>query len=254
MVTLYDAAPGNLYLKQWLESLPGRKYNAAGEAIGGPGNTGLPTDELDQRLSLSRTYVKHGIPAEIVHSRLFTIYDRMAHMIACHPECLHIDPDMVWGEFFHPITQRDLDEEDPWLYNLITKRVESSMYADRNALLTGGRLNPQPSGRYYCITDFIQMWNTTGGICACGQRLYLHPDHITAASDEMFRYNSKKGKAEVQRKDNSIIHLASNLCEYLTCAECAIKTSRNVNEVHTRRAGGAASGCAASGSAAAAGT
>jgi hypothetical protein len=43
--------------------------------------------------------------------------------------------------------------------------------------------------------------------------------------------DSDKGKAEVQRKDNSIIHIASNLCKYVTCASsphtCSTASSRS---------------------------
>ena len=96
------------------------------------------------------------------------------------------------------------------------------------SIITGACSNPQPSGRYITAADVIAMHNRSLGKCPCGRDIFLLWDPAWDDDPENAPH-SIHNKAEVQRLDNTVMHLVSNCTDSLVCSVCQAMTRANAN-------------------------
>ena len=111
---------------------------------------------------------------------------------------------------------------------VLVGRIATAMQCDGWALITGSRSNPQPSGRYITAADVIAMHNRSLGKCPCGRDIFLLWDPAWD-NDPQRAPHPIHNKGEIQRLDNTVMHLVSNCADSLVCSVCQPITNGNAN-------------------------
>ena len=206
----------------------------------------IKRQELDSRLSAIHTYLCWGMSSKDVYSSMRSTYrDRVLHLVDRKPRCFYVpqlDADSR-GRYFEAITRDWIDRHfeellHGWndsLHGILQNHVGVSvMQSDVRGLIDDGLDAEQPTNcRYVCESDWIGMWNRSGGKCVCGKDIYIGWDANWGSRkrpDPELGAPTSDQRATVQRIHPRIMHLAYNCADRLICMSCQAYT--NYNPVH----------------------
>ena len=199
----------------------------------------ISKSSLDSRLSRKHTLRVAGMTVAQIAPKgqeAKSPLQRIQHLVRRQPSCLAVPttPSPAdRGEYFEEITSdllaREIKLHKP--LGTLTGRIHSEMQCDGWGLMSGSRMNPQPRGRYIQEADIISMHNRSLGKCPCGRDIWLYwkPEW----NEDPANAPDEDSEAQIQRLDNSIIHLVSNCADTLVCRLCQPAT--NHNRLVTRR-------------------
>jgi len=140
-----------------------------------------------------------------------------------------------WGPEWEPINKQTVSLEDTTIqgHSIICKglvnRWTQMVAADLEGIEKGTRLPEEdtPAGPYASFSDLIQVHNNSCGKCPCGR--YLTAGAKARTSDGHWRLFSEGAGVvwTVERKENFLMHLRSNIKDTAICKYCQSETSAN---------------------------
>ena len=196
------------------------------------------TTDLDSRLSRMTMHAASGLFSASDLSRSCHAPDDglsqtelFRRHIRADPGCLHVPDHQRTGQWFHPLDEswlRNLEDYNGWeatLDDYFYQRIKARAFSDAAGLISGARRSPQPPGKYITPATYMRCWHASGGICCiCKHDIYLGREWWWVGSEDKPPNNKR---ATMQRKDNQVMHLASNIAPKLICQACNSSTQYN---------------------------